>query len=1146
MLSCSFVTAGQAEKYFEHTQDYYTKNMTNYDKWHGTLAEAYGLKGELSKEQFDELLKDITNNGRKRAGLDCTFSAPKSVSLATAKDESTRLDMIQAHQEAVRRIADKIEIELLQTRTDGKTIFSRNAIMGEFLHTMARPTESKDKIPDLDLHSHLVIMNKTTADGKDLAVDYEKILDHDKIKEYGLIYRQELAKELQAKGYVLEITDSRQGFFELKGFDRDTVMEYSSRRKEILKTADEHNMNDMQKANQYSRLTKDEGKADYDAVLEQTKTDLFDTGKIQIEKHERTGDNDRQGTDGDNGEIHLYEDQRGQRGNTVLAGNEGNSPLKEFASKPSLSDLPSFNMDDEGRRVNLLLSESTINRLAKFQSAKVRDYYMQCEEKHERLARIDEIARDTIDKLSKEKFAFTVPEARHRIMAAGVLEAITEQEAKAAMERAELVKLGRMERDGEQSKDVFLTTESNMKIEKEVTERVKKGKGVIAEKVLTMEESQYALDRVEAQAAMEGRTDFTITDRDGESGEQAAAVHHVLVSNDRYVCVDGLAGTGKTTMMQRLKWIADEQGITIKGVCFTGKAADGLEQDSGIASTTIHSFLNKLERSQLEPTQEQEAEAQPAAPSDRSSTPSREQQDGIKQEWDFSRVQKCQGREIWAVDEAGLVDMHLMNQLQKAAEARNAQILLLGDPDQLPPVGAGEPLRQMEESGMATAHLYDIRRQKDKELLEAVRESVQGDHIKTFEVLDKKGDYREEADGETRTAKIKDEMTAGNLEEYKNNLLLVSTNKDRKKYNEAIRAEYIRRGELSEGESFKITTHDGEKDRTEKRHFAAGDRIIFTANDNRLGIKNGMMAAIEHIDGQDITARTDGGDVISWNMGKYNSVDHGYAVTNYKAQGMTVQKVVADMNTKGNAQTRNALYVDISRAKTRAVIYTDDKARLEKQTKAFAKKVTSKDFARRMDEMRKRGGISNNDRYQAPDRNQAQALQKALAQIQQHTKPPFIQAIQAKQAVRAAGSQQMDNALSQPQAPIKMAGAIGAVQGVAGQTVGAVKGVIGDGVSAILGQSNGKGMEGVMVDTMGSMIKSLATGDIKGAMLAPAKMPLAILQHVESDDVKMDRLREQQEKADAHFFGSAEQQPPVKEKVRTPQSDSNYNKGWSR
>ena len=55
MMSCSFVTAAQAESYFEHTKEYYTKNQTNHDKWHGTLAEAYGLKGELSKEEFNKV-----------------------------------------------------------------------------------------------------------------------------------------------------------------------------------------------------------------------------------------------------------------------------------------------------------------------------------------------------------------------------------------------------------------------------------------------------------------------------------------------------------------------------------------------------------------------------------------------------------------------------------------------------------------------------------------------------------------------------------------------------------------------------------------------------------------------------------------------------------------------------------------------------------------------------------------------------------------------------------------------------------------------------------------------------------------------------------------------------------------------------------
>ena len=1015
MMSCNFVTSEQAESYFDHTKDYYTKNQTNYDRWHGTLAEAYGLNGELSKEQFDRVLESIDNAGRKRAGLDCTFSAPKSVSLATAKDEQTRLDMITSHQAAVARAADRIEMELLQTRSNGRTFFPRNAIMAEFLHTTARPTEKNNFVSDLDLHSHLIILNKTTADGKDLALEYGKVDKKEMIKELGLVYRQELAKELQSKGYELEITDSRQGFFEIKGFDRETVMEYSNRRKEIMEAAQEHGITDMQKANQYSRNKKETGAAEYDEILEQTKKDLFDSGKIKIKRNGRGFDNDGQGTVGSGGQIRLHENEERQRGIAIPNGLEADSPFEEFAEKLSLSELPRFGVDAESRRTNLLLSKGVVNRLAKFQSDKVRSHFVQCEEKRERVERIERIAAETLKTLSKEKYAFTIPEAKQRIMAAGVLEAVTADEAKAAMERAELVKLGQIERDGTKSKDVYVTTKENIDIEKAVVDRVQEGKKSITEKVLTMEESQAALDRAEQRAKRQGlkSAEFTITGREEGSGEQAAAVHHILVSDDKYVCVDGLAGTGKTTMMERLKWIADEQGIEIKGVCFTGKAADGLQADSGIKSQTIHSFLNQLEGKK--PPQPQRTAAEELSRAGREiaaefflkgedlrqvkaelrqedkelAYKQERQEQGIKQEWDFSKVEKCHGREIWAVDEAGLVDMHLMNQLQKAAEARGAQVLLLGDPDQLPPVGAGEPMRQMEEAGMATAHLTDIRRQKDTELLRAVRESVQGDHLKTYEALDKQGNYREVKDKAARMQTIKEDMTAAPIEEYGKNLLLVSTNRDRKAYNAEIRAEYVKRGELDKGQSYKITVHDGEKDREERRDFAAKDRIIFTANDKRLGVMNGTMATVEKIQGDQITARTDAGERVIWDMKKYNSIDHAYAVTNYKAQGMTVDKVVADMNTKGAAQTRNALYVDISRAKQAAVVYTDDKAKLEKQTKEFAAKVTSRDFERKLEAMRERGGITNNDRYHAPQ-DQGKALEKALAQIEQHTKPPQV------------------------------------------------------------------------------------------------------------------------------------------------------------
>jgi len=972
MMTCSFVSREQAEKYFEHTRDYYTKNQTNNDRWHGVLAEAYGLEGELSKEQFDEVLKNISANGRKRAGLDCTFSAPKTVSLAMAKDEQTRHEMIEAHQKAVTRVAKMIELELMQTRRDGKTFLSRNGIMAEFMHTMARPTKNKKEVPDLDLHSHLVLLNETVADYKNLSVEYGKIIEAEKIKELGLVYRQELAKELQAKGYELEVTDRRQGFFELKGIDRETVLKYSSRRHEILKMAQEHGIRDMQKANKYSRQKKEEGRADYDEVLKITKRDLFDSGKIRIEKVRRRENNDRQRADEDRGEVRMYEDEGGERGNQIFGGDKANGVVEEFAEKHSLSELSRSSLDTKDRRVSMLLSASVINRMAKFQSAKVRSYYLLGEEKRERTERVEKIAAEIIKTMSREKYAFSVREARQRIMAAGVLEAITAAEAEKAMERAKLVKLGQSERYGRKSKDIYVTTQENIEIEKKIVERVKLGKGSIFRKVLTMAESREALDRAEAKAKRQGikSAEFTITDREGGSGEQGEAVHHILVSTDRYICVDGLAGTGKTTMLERLKWIADEKGIDIKGVCFTGKAADGLEAESGIKAQTIHGFLNELEG--------------------KKGLSFKGERQEIKQEWDFSEVERSRGREIWAVDEAGLIDMHLMEQLQDAAEARGAQVLFLGDPDQLPPVGAGEPMRQMEEAGMATAYLYDIRRQKDVELLRAVRESVKGDHLKTYEILEKKGSYREVTDKAERMEKIKAEMTAVPIEEYYKNLLLVSTNRNRKEYNEKIRAEYVKRKELEQGRSYQITVHNVDKKVQESREFAENERIIFTSNDKKLGVKNGTMATIEEIEGEKITARTDSGEQITWSMEKYNSIDYGYAVTNYKAQGMTVDKVVADMNTKGAVQTRNALYVDISRARKNAIVYTDDKAKLEKQTRAFAVKVTSRDFEKKLERMRERGGIRNNDCYRVPA-DPAKVLEKALEEIEKHmTTPPIV------------------------------------------------------------------------------------------------------------------------------------------------------------
>lgn len=1096
MMSCSSLAKGQAERYFEHDMEYYTKNMTNYDRWHGTLAATIGLQGECSKEQFDALLADIEKSGRSRIGVDCTFSAPKSVSLAMARDEKTREDMIAAHQQAVAKIIDRIESKLIQSRSHGETVQSRNVIAAEFLHQTARPTKENGFVPDLDLHSHAVFLNNTIVDGKSLSVDYSKIMSKQAIKEYGLLYRTELATELKSRGYELELTDEKQGFFELAGFSRETIRDYSNRRKQIEQIAKEHGIKDMQKANRFSRETKSKATLDFDGICQAVRKDLFDSKKVTIEKGEINHDERaeqqhelderiaertaREILTAGNPRLQSREDDfvpaRGRADATDL-GDERRPQNRAGIERFGLPELPAFSVDANARGSRLLLSSSAVSRLARLQSEQARNAFVRRQaenrrrvESRERRERLTEIGQRAIKKLAAEKFAFTVPEARQRIMAAGVLDHITPEEAKIIMEDAGLIALGQMERDGKKTKDRYLTTQENIDKERAIVDRVGAGRDTIKSRVLTMDESRAALARAEARAKQRGLASASFSITSG-SGEQAEALHHVLVSHDRYIAIQGLAGTGKTTLMERMKWVADEQGITLRGVCFTGKAADGLQAESGIESSTIHAFLNQLEKGKFnEPTRGEnlaKAAGEVARESgiiphewQRKSPPQPERtrsgnlkraarevatdflpgtsqkaaraalraedrelyyqqqndrqrasQGGIKQEWDFSQVRHLPDgqREIWIVDEAGLVDTNLMDQLQKAAEARGAQVVLSGDVDQLPPVGAGSPMRSMIEDGhMATAYLADIRRQKDNaQLLSAVRESVKGDHLRTFEALEKSGDYKEIKSTAKRRNYIEHRMTDGvAVRDYRDNLLLASTNADRKTYNADIREIYVKRGELNRGREYDISVSDGDRQTTEKRCFADGDRIIFTANDKKVGVKNGTLAVIDRIDERgNVLATTDAGQQVSWQMDKYNAVDHAYCVTNYKAQGMSVGRterdesglkhfrgmVVCDMSTDGAPQNRNALYVDISRAKTHAVVVTDSKATLERQTKDFARKITSKDFGDRIREMGKRG-VQNNDHYHAPDRSGREELEKALAGIARHTPGGFMQA----------------------------------------------------------------------------------------------------------------------------------------------------------
>lgn len=854
MMTVQTVSAGMATTYY-NKDNYYTKDLSSLDSWQGAISKKLDLEGKKIEPQiFDDFVKKMTernggNDNKKRIGIDLTFSCPKSISLATAKDEETKKDILEAQQKAVTETLDFIEknggftfrVTKNKVTTEHK---ADNLLIGKFNHFVNRNGE-------LDLHTHCVVFNLTEKDGKEYSLNAKEILK--KQTEWGLLFRQKIAKNLQAKGYKLNITDAKKGLFELAGFDRETIEKYSSRRLEILKKMEADGTagsREAMKANLQTRKTKKQ--VDLDKIYDEVKKEIFTNERVKILK-----------------------------------------------GKPR------------------------------------KNYYLVEQKK---------IADEVIAEMERETFAFTKEQLKKRIMSAGVLQNIDEKRAeKLINENEKLVNLGNKELENGTIKQ-FFTTEKNINIEDNIIVRMNKEKGTI-KTALSEEKSEKLLDEICKNGG------YT------PNREQVNAIHHILTNKDRIVGVQGLAGTGKTYSFALVKKMADRENIEVKGICFTGKASEGLQADSGIESTTIHSFLNKLEKD---------------------SGIKQKTTEGIKQDWDLSKV-KPEGnkKQIWVVDEAGLVDNRMMNYLIEASIKADAKLVLTGDYQQLPPVGAGEPMKNLIDNGMATAYMEDIRRQKDIELLNAVRESVKGDTLNTYKILEQKNAYHEIADREKLQNEIIKKVTNIKQEDLKENLLLVQTNADRKNYNNKIQKVFIEQGRLTTGNIFKVENSEG---RQERRKIYEGDRIVLLANDSmcfreikgglgytKTKVNNGTMGTVKRVANDKIVVSLDNGKMVYFSPQKYKKFDLAYAVTNYKAQGMTVKNCLVDMTTKGKSNNRNALYVNISRAKFKAEIFTDDKKKLEKQTLTFAKKINSADFQEQIASY-KRAKLQNTNYVPADER----------------------------------------------------------------------------------------------------------------------------------------------------------------------------------
>jgi conjugative relaxase-like TrwC/TraI family protein len=238
MLSLTVISPNQGETYYT-AENYYSnqENQAN-STWSGKGAKSLGLSGQVQGEAFKNLLHgnsprgDKTLSGRKinpekhRAGIDLTFSAPKSISLAALVGGNEALE--QAHRTAVARTLAVIEERYAQTRVrteEGrKEIATGNLIVAQFHHDTSREK-------DPQLHTHCVVINATQLeDGRWQSLHNDVLFKRQKL--LGMIYQNELAVEVQRLGYT--IAPRANGQFELQGYRSEDLQTFSKRREQIL------------------------------------------------------------------------------------------------------------------------------------------------------------------------------------------------------------------------------------------------------------------------------------------------------------------------------------------------------------------------------------------------------------------------------------------------------------------------------------------------------------------------------------------------------------------------------------------------------------------------------------------------------------------------------------------------------------------------------------------------------------------------------------------------------------------------------------------------------------------------------------------------------------------------------------------------
>jgi ATP-dependent exoDNAse (exonuclease V) alpha subunit len=358
--------------------------------------------------------------------------------------------------------------------------------------------------------------------------------------------------------------------------------------------------------------------------------------------------------------------------------------------------------------------------------------------------------------------------------------------------------------------------------------------------------------------------------RDRLSLEQRALVDEACRSRDRVICVVGQAGAGKTTALRTLAKAFERANVQVLGAAPSGQAVEELRTQAGIESATLHRLLLDAHRG-----------------------------DGLPRE--------C----VLVVDEAGRAETRALAPLLRLVHKAEGKAILVGDPAQLPSVGAGGLFAALCER-LGAIELTENRRQRELEERQALARLCAGQPEPYLSFAAEQGRLHVADDALDARARLLADWWQAARRDLEGNVMLTYRRADVTELNEAARAHLSREGRLG-----------CERLLVGERDFRRGDRVVCRRNCDLVGVRNGTRGTIEAIDRERgaLTLLMDVGEqrmLPAWYLSA-GFVEHGYALTGHAAQGATFERAFILAGDEG--ALREWGYAACSRARSETHLY---------------------------------------------------------------------------------------------------------------------------------------------------------------------------------------------------------------------------------